>query len=645
MAKENQVIINVGVEGAKTIQDLRNNIKALKEGWTDMAGVQHDALADLEIGSADYQQRLVELNENQAALKNAMYATSASMEDVTKAAKAQSIQFDENNELIKDETTSYNELVKKMADLKTEFRATADADTRTKVAAQIKSINERLKEMDATQGNFQRNVGDYFNQVTVPLKSVLQDLPSGLNAIKGPLDDTTKTLGLMGKQPILGIVALLAPMLTKIVESLKGNKTMLDAVKKAMDSLKPVMDFFTGIIEKIAGWLSQAIDYVMNLAGESGSAFSKIIAGAVGVGNAILQFLLTPIRNVIDAAKGLGDVIGKVFKGQFKEAAESAKAALGDIKDNFKKGFDFAANFKEGQAIGEQFVAGLSSVGNQVNAERAGKKIAEKATKGAKEQIKEWMRKEGESFEEWLERLEESADRKMKEREDKLARRNKIRDELRKEDEAWIAEMTKQAEAETQAMLDEMMNVINAELASQQYAMEEAQKRQENFKAGLEQSVAGVSGIMGTLADMIESGTEVTEKEARRAKNLRIASATIDMLQGATTAYSTAQSLGVPMGPIVGAINAAAVVATGMANIAKIKSQNVSASAAATGSATPVVGTPSIAPQVSQVRTITSASEEDRLNQMASEQKVYLVTSELEAKQNDTRVRIAEATF
>ncbi len=634
-----EVIFKVGTDQAvKNIADLKNNIKEYKK-----------ALEELEIGSTEYQETLEELNVNQAALKNAMYATSATMEEVAAAAKAANIEFDENNELVKTETVSYNELVKKMADLKTAFRSTTSETERNKLATQIKSINDRLKEMDATQGNFQRNVGDYFNQVTVPLKSVIQDLPSSMGPVKQIMDDTTKSLGLMGKQPIIGMIALLSPMLVKIMESLKGNKTMMDAIKKAMDALKPIMDFMSGIIEKIAQWLSTAIDYFISLAGESGGTFSKIVAGAVGVGNAILQFLLTPIRNVIDAAKALGDVIGKVFKGQFKEAADSAKAALGEIKDNFKKGFDFAANFKEGQKIGEQFVAGLSSLGNQANAEKAGKKVGEKAakaaTKAAKKELAEWMKREDETWAEWWDRQVQIAERKEKEREAKMAERRKVAQELEKENAAFAAELAKQAEEETARALEEIQNVLDAELAAQQKAMEEAQQRQENFKNGLQQSIAGVSGIMGTLADMIEGGTEVTEKEARRAKNLRIASAMIDMYQGATTAYSTAQSLGVPMGPIVGAINAAAVVATGMANIAKIKAQNVSASSGGSSTAAPAVTTPSISPQVSQVRTITSASEEQRLDQMASDQKVYILNSDLEAAAKSRRVLATETSF
>ena len=64
-------------EAVTSVQDLKDNIKALK-----------DVVAQAEIGSEEYQKALNELRVNQNALKDAMYATSASMEDVAKSAGA-----------------------------------------------------------------------------------------------------------------------------------------------------------------------------------------------------------------------------------------------------------------------------------------------------------------------------------------------------------------------------------------------------------------------------------------------------------------------------------------------------------------------------------------------------------------------------
>ena len=599
----NEIIFSVSTgQAVKNIGELRENIKHYK-----------DVLSTAEIGTKEYNDTLEDLQVNQAALKNAMHATTIEGES----------QEDAMKRLTKDAQglgTSYNSLVKQMADLTQQFRATEDAAKRADLGAQILSINQQLKEMDAMRGNFQRNVGDYLSQAAVSMKDIVKDLPSGLGGVKKGLDDVTKSISLMGKQPVLGIVALMAPLINNIVSGLKDNKTALDSINRVMEALKPVTDFFAGILQEIAKWLSTAVDYVLDLAKNSGTSFSQIVAGAVGVGNAILQFLLAPIKTVIEAAKGLGNVFSNVFKGQFREAADAAKVALNGIGDAWKNGFSFAANFEAGKKVGEEFIAGLESPTTVKKAQEAGKKIGEAAGKSAYEKWKEWFDK---------------IDNEVTARLDK---RRELREQLAEEAAADI-------EAETQALAAQIDAEWKTEFDAQQAAMEEAKQRRENFIQGMQSAVTSTSSILGSLADMMESGTQVTEKEARRAKNLRIASATIDMFQGATTAYSTAQSLGVPMGPIVGAINAAAVIATGMANIAKIKSQNVSASSSSGGVSTPTVSTPAITPQVAQVRTITSASEEDRLNQMASDQRVYILNSDLEAAANSRRVLAVETSF
>ena len=144
---------------------------------------------------------------------------------------------------------------------------------------------------------------------------------------------------------------------------------------------------------------------------------------------------------------------------------------------------------------------------------------------------------------------------------------------------------------------------------------------------------------------MYENGTDVTEAEAKKAKNMRIAGATIDMLSGVVSAISTAQQLGPIAGPIMAAINSAAVIAAGVANISKIKSQQISKDGGST-SATPVsVNAPAAVPTFNEVRSITGASEEDRLNRMADDKQVYILSSDLEADREATRVQVKETTF
>jgi hypothetical protein len=81
----------------------------------------------------------------------------------------------------------------------------------------------------------------------------------------------------------------------------------------------------------------------------------------------------------------------------------------------------------------------------------------------------------------------------------------------------------------------------------------------------------------------------------------------------------------------------------GIANINKIKSTNPSGNG--TPSTPAVVTPPSVETNMQSVRSITSASEEDRLNRMASKQRVYLVASDVEAALDDNKVRVEESSF
>ena len=180
------------------------------------------------------------------------------------------------------------------------------------------------------------------------------------------------------------------------------------------------------------------------------------------------------------------------------------------------------------------------------------------------------------------------------------------------------------------------------EKAIREQELAEMKKVQEQ-KISAMQSVASATGnILGALADMMESSAEGDKKAANKVKGLRIASATIDMLQGAVTAYSSAQTLGVPLGPIVGAANAAAVTAMGIANIQKIRSTQVGGSGT---TAAPTVSAPRVDVGPAQTTVIRGANEEDRLNRMAADQRVYILQSDIEAAGHTSKVQVAEASF
>lgn len=113
-----------------------NTIKALK---AEIAQLKK-SLETAEIGSEEFAQASRNLAAAQANLKTVMA-------DGKKTADAVE--------------GSYNHMVATMAELKKQWRATADEAKRNEIGKQIDAINTKLKDMDATIGNHQRNVGNY----------------------------------------------------------------------------------------------------------------------------------------------------------------------------------------------------------------------------------------------------------------------------------------------------------------------------------------------------------------------------------------------------------------------------------------------------------------------------------------------------
>ena len=604
MAEETITILKVGTEEAiRSVNDLKDNIKVLKQN-----------LGELEIGTEEYQTTLEELKVNQNALKDAMYATTTSMADVAAAATGAS--------------KSYNSLVHQMAALKEEWRATNDEARRSELGAQIAEINQQLKDMDASVGNFQRNVGNYESGVTGLVEKfdqfggILKQMPPTLGAAKESIGKVGETMQLVGKQPILGIIGLLAPTIIKITDALKDNETAMDAVKKVMASLQPIFDVFEIVLEKIAQGVAKVADWFVTLLGESGDTFKSIISGAVGVGNVLLQYLLTPIRTIVNAFKGLGKIIGDVFKGNFKDIKEDAEEAWSGIKDSFVKGFSFKENFDLGKRVGEEFASGLGASRDKVveESEKIGEAVAE-------------------SIENKL--MDIDWDKVSAANAKRIAAEKKIKEDAAKEQQE-LNDMVEADWEETNAEIDAYFE----EMWKKQEDDEKKQRELAQAKIDSMYAVANAtSSVLGSIADMYESDEENAEKNAGKIKALRIAEATINTISGAIGAFTQATAtIPPPYGAIVGAAQAAAVTAAGIAQIAKIRQTKVGTSGTSSASSA-VVSAPMVETSVPSVRSVTSATEEERLNQMAKDQRVYIVSSDIEAALDGNKTRVEESSF
>lgn len=600
MSEEIVTILNVKTgEAVQSVADLRENVKLLKDALKDA-----EAQSGSEEGWKEYQKTLEQLKQNQAALKDAMYATKGTFEDVTKSAVGAS--------------TSYNALVNKMAELKREFRATNDEARRNELGKQINEINNQLKEFDALQGNFQRNVGNY-QSAFKGLGDHIDAFRKGLGAATGGLRGMKDGAEALAKSPAIATFTILVSLVMKLADAVKDDEKATAALKKGLDALQPVMDFLSGILDKIVDVLVDLIGKVSAFLGSSG-ILNKVIQGVMGVGNAVLQFIIAPFKGIVAAIK--------VFQEEGVKGIGNAAKAFGC---EAKSGLAFKENFKTGQAVADTILEGASS--RRHKAKETGKELGKEAGKGFAEQM-------------------------LKTALDALKRRESYDASLRDAVKTWqdaLNDAIQESNGELQESIDEDFNTylesLKAELAEEERLRQEDLEKQKKIaeakKALLKGVASATSDILGSIADLYEKDEEGAKKNAEKVKALRIAAATIDTISGAIGAFMQASATyPPPYGQILGAIEAAAITAAGVANIAKMKATSVTdGNANPTTSVTAKASAPTISPNVTQVRSVTSASEEDRLNRIASDHRVVLVTSELEMKQNDQKVRVEETSF
>ena len=247
-------------EAVKSVGDLEFNVKALKK-----------QLKETEIGTKEYTETVKALKESQAALKDAMYGTAGSMEQLSADAKGLNVQFDSQNKLVKAETVSYNALVHSLADLKNQWRQATDEQTRADLGARINAVNDRLKDMDASVGVFKRNVGNYTGSIV----DAFGKMGGAAGGMVGPIRSATGALDLMGKTPVLAVVGLLANALALVVKNLKSSEENTKAVTMAMAPLQSIGDAVTKVLQglgKSVAWLVQQ--------------FSKLTTSIFGVNKA-----------------------------------------------------------------------------------------------------------------------------------------------------------------------------------------------------------------------------------------------------------------------------------------------------------------------------------------------------------------------
>lgn len=257
MADEIRKVITVDVsDSLDNLDELREKVVSAGYSFSSLKSAKsyidklRASLIDLDETSEEYAERVEEIDKVQDKLNKAMKAT---------------------GERTKDAEGSYNALSKQMSELKKQFKATNDEAERKVLAKQITGINNQLKEMDASIGNFQRNVGNYEAAFTKGLSGIAKNIES----LGNPLAIAKNGVLALGNafkaliaNPVGAVIMAIVVAIKALKKGFDQSEEATNSLKKAFSALQPVMNaisnVFTGFAKIVGSIAEKAIPALVN---------------------------------------------------------------------------------------------------------------------------------------------------------------------------------------------------------------------------------------------------------------------------------------------------------------------------------------------------------------------------------------------
>ena len=626
-----QRIIEVHAErSTDTVKDLKTEISDLK-----------DALLNVDKASEDYDKGLKLLREDQQRLNEVNALTKKSVDALPGSYAAL------NAELVQ-ARKNYKELTPEER---------ANIEVGGAMLKRIQELDRELKSLDADMGQYQRSVGNYKGAL-VDWGDSLSHLPQGMGAVTSGIKNMGTAMKLLSSNPIIAIIGIIAPILKGIASAIKENEGAMNAIRNAMKMLEPVGEAINKIFGFIGEKISDVVTWLGKLLAANSDTFGKMASVMAGVGNTILQAVLAPIKAVIAAVKGLGKIVGDIFRGDWDKIKDDAKTAGSEISDAFKKGFNVKENYAVGKEAGDNFVAGLKE--SKPKAKEAAEEITNEVKKtfmsaleyekyileqrkalaeeGSREQLEIEKQLRENQYQQEVERLNNTIENE-EERNEAL----RLAEEVKNAD---LLAMEEEFAANQQAILDQEAEAQRR--AAEQLAKEEEARikaEQQAWEKLHKAKIATVKNAFTTMLSLYEAFGGETAKQSEGYKAIASAQAVVQALLSANEAYASMASIPY-VGPALGAVAAAAALAQGMAQVRAINATNMKGTTSTPTStvATPTasVSAPAVIQQVESTRTLTGVEEEQRMN---NAQRVYLVYDDVQQAGKKVSVEQSESTF
>lgn len=606
----------------------------------------------------DYNQELQENLEELQKLRTEQGDVRSSLNASTKALLSAKGSYVEMSQTLGQLRNAYRQLSKEQR----------EGAVGTEMLGQIKLLDAELKEVDASMGNFQRNVGGYeeaLKQVLPAQAGLIIDLgklsvegggiPSLFTGMKNSILGMTKAAIAFIATPLgMVLTALAAAAGAAFALFNARNKEIekqADESAKALERQKEQMDR-----------LSADIDYTIRLLRAQGKETEanamqmQKYEDAVTASKNALESFQAEYEQMSKREKRANEENLKTLQERYNAARDALEgyqqdldvAYAAEVTAERKKNAELAAEQRKAAAEKQRITEETNAAIREANAAFRDETALMQAEQGAGTLIGD-IDLAQEQFRQEMAAFEAMVDEKQ------------IAEELAQERRKLMLEQYGQEITEIQARYlkqqnDQLLKELDEEMAAEFEADKKqiaARKKSNDDRKRLdEEAFKNKKALMNQTAALLQTSAQLLGESTVAGKAAAIAATTINTWASAEEAYRAAFNPGGMWSPALGATYMANAIATGLLNIKNIMAVNTSSSTGSgVSSATPTVSTPAIVTppavvqEVTTVRSLTGASEEERLNQMASDQRVYLVYSDVEQAGKRVQVQQSETSF
>lgn len=734
MAEDIKRVIEVdATSSSKTIRELREEIEKLKKSLSEltagtkefadvqarMSQAQEEVNQAMEISAKDEDAQVKSMQELRAIidentgsfgflvarmqeLKVGIDATNARIKQITKDYDEGRMAVDDYNQELQENLEelqklrteqgdvrsslnastkallsakgSYVEMSQTLGQLRNAYRQLSkeqrDGAVGTEMLGQIKLLDAELKEVDASMGNFQRNVGGYeeaLKQVLPPQAGLIVDLgklsvegggiPSLFTGMKNSIVGMTKAAIAFIATPLGATLTALAAAGAAVFALFNARNKEIEkqaeASAEALEKQKQQMKRFDVEISREVELLrADGKEQEANaLARRSVTdAMNKAQQAVDEYREKYNQMSAKEQKANAETLKGYEDALqarNDAWEEVIHEDEVRRRTELREEREQSEKlKEEWAKAAAEKQRIAEETNAAI----REANAAFRDETALMQAEQGAGTQSGDLALAQ-EQFRQELAAFEAMVDEKQITEELAMERRKVMLEQFGQEIAEIQAKYLKQENDQLLKALDEEMA---AEFKADKNRVSQELKNSKERKKIADAEYKHKQMITQQTGALLQAGAQLAGESTAVGKAMAVAATTISTYQAAQAAYQSA-FMPVPTfaSPILGAINMAAAIALGLANIKSILSVDSSggtgygssSSAGAAVSTPAVVTPPAVVQEVETVRSLTGASEEERLNQMASDQRVYLVYSDVEQAGKRVQVQQSETSF